>query len=68
MISLENYGLSDYESGVYSDLLEAYPQLNNMTGNSTLKKAVFLVEKKSLKKGKNMINIKILGVKKMVSL
>lgn len=31
MISLENYGLSDYESGVYSDLLEAYPQLNNMT-------------------------------------
>ena len=31
MISLENYGLSDYESGVYSDLLEVYPQLNNMT-------------------------------------
>lgn len=31
MISLENYRLSDYESGVYSDLLEAYPQLNNMT-------------------------------------
>lgn len=31
MISLENYGLSDYEFGAYSDLLEAYPQLNNMT-------------------------------------
>ena len=31
MINLKNYGLSDYESGVYSDLLEAYPQLNNMT-------------------------------------
>lgn len=28
----------------------------------------FLEERKSLKKGKNMINIKILGVKKMVSL
>lgn len=31
MISLENYGLSDYELGVYSDLLENFPQLNNMT-------------------------------------
>lgn len=31
MISLENYRLSDYESGAYSDLLEAYPQLSNMT-------------------------------------
>lgn len=30
MISLENYGLSDYELGVYSDLLENFPQLNNM--------------------------------------
>lgn len=31
MISLENYGLSDYGLGVYSDLLENFPQLSNMT-------------------------------------
>lgn len=30
MISLENYGLSDYELGVYSYLWENFPQLNNM--------------------------------------
>lgn len=31
MISLENYDLSDYGLGVYSDLLENFPQLSNMT-------------------------------------
>ena len=31
MINLENYRLSDYEFGIYSELLEIYPQLNNMT-------------------------------------
>lgn len=31
MIHLENYRLSDYEFGIYSELLEIYPQLNDMT-------------------------------------
>lgn len=31
MINLENYRLSDYEFGIYSELLENYPQLNDMT-------------------------------------
>lgn len=33
MIHLENYGLSDYEFGIYAELLEIYPQLNDMTIN-----------------------------------
>lgn len=31
MINLENYKLSDYKFGIYSELLENYPQLNDMT-------------------------------------
>lgn len=31
MINLENYRLSDYKFDIYSELLEIYPQLNDMT-------------------------------------
>ena len=31
MINLENYRLSDYKFNIYSELLEIYPQLNDMT-------------------------------------